>query len=85
VFGFIVTGLFIGALARMVKPRRQHLGLAATLTLGVAGSVVGGLVAFLLGTGELFELNVFGFVLAVVTAVALISHAERMTETRVEG
>ena len=40
--GFIVAGLIIGALARLVKPGRQNLGLVATLLLGLAGSLIGG-------------------------------------------
>ncbi len=74
--GFIVAGLVIGVLARLVKPGRQHLSLLATLLLGLAGSVIGGIVANLLGTGSIFELNVLGFVVAVVAAVLLIGVAE---------
>ena len=77
--GFIVAGLVIGALARLLKPGRQRLSLVATLLLGLAGSVIGGLVANLLGTGGIFELNVLGFVVAVVAAIALIGIAEGMT------
>ena len=77
--GFLIAGLIIGALARLVKPGRQHLGLLATMGLGVAGSVIGGLVANLLGTGSIFELNVLGFVVAVIAAVLLIGVAESMT------
>ena len=74
--GFIVAGLIIGALARLIKPGRQHLSLLATLLLGLAGSVIGGLIASFLGTGDIFELNVLGFVVAVIAAVLLIGVAE---------
>ncbi len=70
--GFIVAGLIIGALARLIKPGKQHLSIFATLLLGLAGSVIGGVVANLLGTGGIFELNILGFVLAVVAAVILV-------------
>jgi uncharacterized membrane protein YeaQ/YmgE (transglycosylase-associated protein family) len=79
VIGFIVAGLVIGALARLIKPGKQNLGLVATLLLGLAGSVIGGLIANLLGTGGIFELNVLGFVVAVVAAVLLIGVAEGAT------
>ena len=77
--GFIVAGLIIGALARLIKPGKQNLSLLATLGLGLVGSVIGGLIAQLFGTGGIFELNVIGFVLAVVAAVLLIGVAEGMT------
>ena len=70
--GFIVAGLIIGALARLIKPGDQNLGIVTTLLLGLAGSVIGGLVANALGTGDIFELNVLGFVVAVISAVILI-------------
>jgi uncharacterized membrane protein YeaQ/YmgE (transglycosylase-associated protein family) len=74
--GFIVAGLVIGALARLLKPGKQNLGLLATLLLGLAGSVIGGVVANLLGTGDIFELNVLGFIVAVIAALVLIGAAE---------
>ncbi len=77
--GFIVAGLIIGALARLFKPGKQNLGLLATLLLGLAGSVIGGLVANLLGTGDIFELNILGFVVAVVAALLLVGTAEAIT------
>jgi len=80
--GFIVAGLVIGALARLLKPGRQRLSLLATLGLGLAGSVIGGLAANALGTGGIFELNVLGFVVAVIAAFLLIGAAEQLTSRR---
>lgn len=80
--GFIIAGLIIGALARLIKPGKQNLGLLATLLLGLAGSVIGGLVANLLGTGDIFELNVLGFIVAVIAAVLLIGVAESLSGRR---
>jgi uncharacterized membrane protein YeaQ/YmgE (transglycosylase-associated protein family) len=74
--GFLVAGLVIGALARLIKPGRQNLSILATLGLGLVGSLIGGLVAQLFGTGSIWELNVLGFVLAVVAAVLLVGTAE---------
>lgn len=80
--GFIIAGLVIGALARLIKPGKQNLGWIATLLLGLAGSVIGGLIANLLGTGEIFELNVLGFIAAIIAAIALIGVAESLTGRR---
>lgn len=72
VIGFIVAGLVIGGLARLFKSGKQDLSLLWTLLLGLAGSVIGGVVANVFGTGSIFELNVFGFIVAVIAAVLLI-------------
>lgn len=80
--GFIVAGLVIGALARLIKPGRQHLSMLMTLLLGLVGSVIGGLLASLVGTGDIFELNVLGFVAAVIAAVLLIGVAEGAAGSR---
>ena len=80
--GFIVAGLIIGALARLLKPGKQNLGILMTLLLGLAGSVIGGVVANVLGTGDVFELNVLGFVVAVIASIALIGVAEGFSTSR---
>jgi uncharacterized membrane protein YeaQ/YmgE (transglycosylase-associated protein family) len=77
--GFIVFGLVVGALARLIKPGRQNLSLLATLGLGLVGSVIGGTVAWLLGTGTIWELDFLGAVVAIIAAVALVGTAEAMT------
>lgn len=82
IIGFLVFGLVVGALARLLKPGKDALGIGATLGLGVAGSVIGGLVASLLGTGTVFELNFLGAVVAIGAAVALLVFAERRAVTR---
>lgn len=76
IIGLIVIGLVIGALARLIKPGRQHLSLLATLLLGVVAAVIGGVIASLLGTGGIFELNILGFIVAVIAAVLLIGIVE---------
>ena len=75
--GFLVAGLIIGLLARLLLPGRQRIGMAMTLLLGVLGSVVGGTLANLAGTGNVWELNVLGFIAAVITSIVLLVVAER--------
>ncbi|WP_249217275.1 GlsB/YeaQ/YmgE family stress response membrane protein [Nocardioides palaemonis] len=79
IIGFLVFGLVVGALARLIKPGKQNLSILATLLLGVVGSVIGGVVASALGTGDIMELNVLGAIVAIVAAVLLIGVAEGLS------
>jgi uncharacterized membrane protein YeaQ/YmgE (transglycosylase-associated protein family) len=82
IIGFLVFGLIVGALARLIKPGRQNLSIVMTLVLGVVGSLIGGFVAKFLGTGDYFELNVLGAIIAIIAAVLLIGVAEGMSGGR---
>ena len=75
--GFLVFGLFVGAIARLLVPGRQRLSFWMTLLLGIVGSVIGGVVANALGTGDVFELNIIGSIVAVAAAIVLIVIGER--------
>ena len=44
-----VFGLVIGAIARLLYPGRQPMGLLMTMVLGIVGSLVGGLISWLFG------------------------------------
>jgi len=74
--GFIVAGIFIGILARLVLPGRQRIGIWMTILAGLLGSIAGGLIASWLGTGGIWELNFIGFVCAIGAAVLFVAAAE---------
>lgn len=80
--GFIVFGLVVGALARLLLPGDQHLSIIATLLIGLAGSIIGGVVANALGTGDIFELNILGSIVAIVSAAVLIAVIDRGAAAR---
>jgi uncharacterized membrane protein YeaQ/YmgE (transglycosylase-associated protein family) len=42
---FLLVGLVAGALARLLVPGRDPMGLLGTILLGIVGSVVGGFLA----------------------------------------
>lgn len=73
ILGFIVFGLIVGMLARLIVPGRQRIGLLMTLALGCVGSIIGGVVANALGTGSWDELNFLGAVVAIISAAVLVA------------
>jgi uncharacterized membrane protein YeaQ/YmgE (transglycosylase-associated protein family) len=75
--GFLVFGLFVGFVARLLLPGKQKIGLLWTLLLGVAGSLIGGTIANLIGSGDIWELNIIGSVAAILSSVALLVVGER--------
>ena len=75
--GFLIAGLIIGLLARLILPGKQRIGLPLTLLLGVVGSIIGGSIANAIGSGDIWELNIFGFLAAVAASVLLLAVAER--------
>jgi uncharacterized membrane protein YeaQ/YmgE (transglycosylase-associated protein family) len=79
IIGFLVFGLVVGALARLIKPGRQNLSILATLGLGVVGSLIGGVVATVLGTGSFTELNIVGALVAIIAAVCLVGAFEGLS------
>jgi uncharacterized membrane protein YeaQ/YmgE (transglycosylase-associated protein family) len=80
--GFLFFGLFVGVVARLLVPGRQRLGIWMTLLLGIVGSVIGGVVANALGTGDVFELNIIGSIVAIFAAIVLIVIGERVAGLR---
>jgi uncharacterized membrane protein YeaQ/YmgE (transglycosylase-associated protein family) len=46
VIGALVTGIIIGALARLVIPGRQPIGILRTILAGFVGAVIGGLIVY---------------------------------------
>lgn len=71
-FGFIFFGLVVGVLARLIAPGSHRLGLLMTLAIGLVGSIIGGTVANAIGTGDIFELNILGSIVAIASAAVLV-------------
>ena len=82
ILGLIAVGLVIGTLARLLQPGRQRMSILATMLLGVAGAVIGGLIAEWLDVGSITELNAWGFLFALLAAVLLVGIAEVVTAGR---
>jgi uncharacterized membrane protein YeaQ/YmgE (transglycosylase-associated protein family) len=48
----VVVGLIVGALARLALPGRDPMSIPMTILVGIAGSMIGGLVMYLITGGR---------------------------------
>jgi uncharacterized membrane protein YeaQ/YmgE (transglycosylase-associated protein family) len=71
IIAWLVIGLVIGGLARLLVPGRQHIGLILTILIGMVAALVAGLITTaIIGVGH----TVITFIVALVAA-ALLVHA----------
>ena len=77
VLSWMLCGLVVGLIARLLVPGRQHMGLLLTMVLGIVGAVVGGFLYSLVRPvpGEPFSLSGnawHGWVVAILGAVLVL-------------
>jgi uncharacterized membrane protein YeaQ/YmgE (transglycosylase-associated protein family) len=83
IVSFIVLGLLVGALARLVLPGRQPIGLLWTIALGMIGALAGGLLATeVLNIADSDEFNFGSLLLAVGVSALLLALFIRMSAAR---
>ena len=70
---WIVLGLVVGALAKLVMPGKDPGGIFVTIAIGIAGAFVGGFLGSFLGLGEITGFNVVSVGLATVGSVILLA------------
>jgi len=63
-----LIGLVIGALARFVLPGPRPIGVLRTILFGIAGALLGGIIANAIDVGSILE-----FVIAILVAAVLIA------------
>jgi uncharacterized membrane protein YeaQ/YmgE (transglycosylase-associated protein family) len=87
--GWLIAGLIIGGIARLLVPGRQPMGMLMTMVLGIVGALLGGFVYWIFAgvPGEPFSAYSWpGYLLAVLGAVVVlligIGTSNRTTTTR---
>jgi uncharacterized membrane protein YeaQ/YmgE (transglycosylase-associated protein family) len=70
ILGWILFGLIVGALAKLVMPGRDPGGIIVTMLLGIAGAVLGGFVGRAMGLYG--EGDAAGFLMSFLGAILLL-------------
>jgi len=74
IIGAVVVGLIVGALARLVMPGKQNIGVVMTILLGVGGSLLGSWITYKFGySNSNGGFAIIPFLVGVVVAVILIA------------
>jgi uncharacterized membrane protein YeaQ/YmgE (transglycosylase-associated protein family) len=74
ILGYIVLGLIIGALAKLVMPGRDPGGIIVTMVIGIVGAILGGLVGNLLfGVGLEGFFSLQTWLLALIGSVVVLA------------
>lgn len=78
ILGYIVVGLIVGLIARLLVPGRNTMGLLATILLGIVGAVIGGWLA-----GTIFpETTGVDWAASILVAVLLVLLVRAVTRRR---
>jgi uncharacterized membrane protein YeaQ/YmgE (transglycosylase-associated protein family) len=80
ILGWILFGLIVGALAKLVMPGKDPGGIIVTMLLGVAGAVLGGFVGRALGFYG--EGEAAGFLMSFLGAIVLLALYRAMVGQR---
>ncbi len=80
ILAWVLFGLIVGALAKLVMPGRDPGGIVVTMLLGVAGAVLGGFIGRALGFYG--EGEAAGFLMSFLGAVVLLALYRMMVRRR---
>jgi len=81
VIGWIIFGLIVGAVAKLLMPGRDPGGFIVTILLGIAGALVGGFIGRALGFYG--EGDSAGWLMSILGAIILLALYRMMVRRRV--
>ena len=69
---WLIVGLIAGALARLIMPGRDPMGIIATILLGIVGSILGGLVSWAIWGSDTRGFQPGGLLLSILGAIIVL-------------
>ena len=78
---WLIIGLIAGALARLIMPGKDPMGIIATMLLGIVGSILGGLVSMAIWRNQGEGFQPAGFLFSILGAI-LVLWIWRMIKSR---
>jgi len=71
VIGWVIFGVIVGAIAKLLMPGRDPGGILVTMALGIAGALIGGLIGR--GLGWYGPNQSAGYLMSIVGAIVLLA------------
>ena len=78
ILSWIVLGLIVGVVAKLIMPGRDPGGIVITIVLGIAGALLGGFISSALGLGSVSGFNLWSLAIAVGGALLLLIGYRRL-------
>ena len=72
ILSWIIFGLIASALAKLIMPGDDPGGVIITIIIGIAGAIIGGFIAVLLGYGDITGFDFRSFLVAIVAGLVLL-------------
>jgi len=72
ILSWIVFGLVVGVVAKLIMPGRDPGGIIVTMLLGIGGAITGGLLAWAAGFGGISAFDIRSVSIAIFGAVILL-------------
>ena len=82
ILAWLLFGLIVGAIAKLIMPGAQGGGWIITIILGIVGAMVGGWIGGVLGLGDASSFTIGGIAMAVLGAIVVLFIYGAVTRNR---
>lgn len=72
IISWIILGLVVGIIAKIIMPGKDPGGFIITILLGIAGAIAGGFVSSAIGFGRVTGFDLRSLIIAVVGSLVLL-------------
>lgn len=69
---WVIFGLIVGAIARLIYPGPQPMGMVMTIVLGIVGSLLGGFISWIFVGGPNQPFHAGGWIMSILGAIIVV-------------
>lgn len=70
---WIIFGGLVGWIASIITGKNQEMGIILNIVVGIAGALIGGTIAGMIGISDVGEFSISSFIVALLGSVLLLS------------